>query len=185
MRIFKLDTLRKDIHFPINRAIYKKPPKRSWWKKIWKFATYKRHYELMHDYVLYIPILDKYLFVPSGFLYDNASVPKVLSSFFNADGMLLLGALPHDFGYRYECLVFVDMVDGHLYIDPYTKKELDALFKYLCGYESGFKKASGMASFGLRLFGGFGWRSNRKRFNSLPKDFPSIYAEAEDESFKE
>jgi len=185
MKHIDLSTLTKDIHFPITRAIYKKPPKRNWLQKIQKFVVYKRHYELMEDYCLYIPFLDKWLFIPAPFFYDNASVPKVLSGLYNADGMLLLGALPHDFGYRYECIIFIDNKNGGLIIHPYSKSELDSLFRYLCSYESGFTKSSAVAKFGLSIGGFVGWQSNRKKNHNLQKDFPDIYEDETDESIEE
>ena len=177
MKTIDLKELTEEIHFPITRALYKKPPKRNFFQRLWKFVTFKRNYEVMEDYLLYIPSLNKWLFIPAGFKYDNASVPKVLNGLYNADGMLLLGSLPHDFGYRYECLVFVNPLDLSLYIEPYTKEQLDHLFKYLCAYESEFPKASGIAGFGLQLFGFLGWKSNRKNYKSLPDDFPEIFIE--------
>jgi len=173
----RIDTskLTKDIHFPINSAVYKEPPKRNFFQKLWRFVTYKRNYEVMDDYVLWIPKLKRFLFVPCHFLYDNASVPKILSSLYNADGMLLLGSLPHDFGYRYQCLLFVCQGSGNLYIKTFTKKELDEIFRYLCAYESKFKRASRVAKLGLSLGGFFGWKSNRKKNCNLFNDFPELY----------
>jgi len=175
MKIIDLKTLSKDIHFPILRAVYKVAPKRSWWQKIIKFFTYHRWYEFMSDYILWVPSIDKYAFIPTSFVCDNASVPKVLSSLFNSDGMLLLGSYFHDFGYRYQGLFVVDMSTGELVFVTLNKKEFDRIFKDLCIYESGFKKASWIASTGLKLFGFIGWKQNRKRAAVLKKDFPELF----------
>jgi len=175
MKVIDVTQLREDIHFPINRAVYKKPPKRNWFQKLYRFFTYKRNFELMEDYVLWIPKLKKFLFTPAPFLYDNASVPKLLSSLYNSDGMLLLGALPHDFGYRYKCLIFVNEDTGKLHLESCDKYQLDALLRYLCTYESGFKKASYVAWAGVKFFGFFGWNSNRKKNCNLYEDYPNLF----------
>ncbi len=169
--------LTQDIHFPVTRAVYKEAPKRNWFQKLWKFITYKRNYELREDYILWIPAKSLFLYIPAPFFYDNASVPKLLSSLFNPDGMLLLGALPHDFGYRYKHLIFINPFTGELYLEDYNKVELDHLFQYLCGYESKFEKASAVAGTGLSLFGFAGWNSNRKKDSRLYEDFPELFTE--------
>lgn len=181
MKILDTATLTKDIHFPVTRAIYKVAPKRSWLEKVIKFFTYRRWFELYKDYVLWIPCLESYVFIPNTFVYDLASVPKLLNGFFNSNGMLLLGALPHDFGYRYECLLLIDEMTGELYRKSFTKKELDQIFENLCSWESKFYTASKVAEFTLGVVGFFGWKENRKACHVLDVDFPGLFAK---ESFK-
>ena len=177
MRILDTSSFTKEIHFPIARAVYNVPPKRTWWQKIIKFLTYRRWSEIMKDYVLWVPVLESYILIPSSFLSDGASVPKILNSLFNTNGMLLLGAWPHDFGYRYKCLILVDEVTGELHVVSFTKAELDEIFKSLCAWESGFENAAEVARIGL-FFGGFlGWNENRKANHILYDDFPGLFAE--------
>lgn len=166
----------KDIHFPITQAVYKKAPVRNWYQKIFKFFTYRRWFEIKKNYILWVPILNRYIFIPNGFLYDLASVPKLLNSIYNSNGMLLLGALPHDFGYRYQCLVLVDEITGELYFRSFNKKELDEVFESLCAWESEFYKASKVAKIGLSLAGFIGWKENRKKNCILREDFPELFS---------
>lgn len=175
MKKIDISSLSKEIHFPIIRAIHKEQLNLSWWQKIFKFTTFTRQYEVMKDYVLYIPKIDKWLFVPQGFIFDNASVPKIFSNIYKSDGVLLFGSLPHDFGYHYQCLLFVNTAKGEVYVRPYTKKDLDSLFGYLCSYESGHKTASKVAAFDLRVVGFLGWNEDRKKHYDLKRDFPSIF----------
>ncbi len=177
MRILDTVNFTKEIHFPISRAVYKVPPKRNWYQKLIKFLTYRRWSEVMVDYVLWVPLLNSYIFVPVSFLSDGASVPKALNGLFSTNGMLLLGALPHDFGYRYKCLILVSEMTGELYIKTFTKSELDEIFESLCAWESGFKKASNIAKKTLSVAGYIGWRENRKANNNLYADFPGLFAE--------
>jgi len=177
MKILDTVSFTKEIYFPISRAVYNKPPERTWYQKIVKFLTYKRWDEVMVDYILWIPVLDSYIFIPACFLSDGASVPKLLNGLFNSNGMLLLGALPHDFGYRYKSLILINEMTGELYVRPFTKTELDEIFESLCVWESGFKKASLIAKYTLTVFGFLGWNENRKANNILEEDFPGLFAE--------
>ena len=177
MRIIDTDALTKEIHFPIARAVYKAAPKRNWFQKIIKFFTYRRWFEIVKDYIIWVPMLETYIFLPASFLSDGASVPKIFNSIFNTNGMLLLGSYPHDFGYRYECLVLVDEMTGALHVKSFTKSELDEIFESLCAWESGFDTASRVAKYVLSLFGFLGWYENRRKCCDLKTDFPSLFAE--------
>ena len=169
------DSLKKGIHFPVVQAVYTPTPKRSWWRKIANFMTYRRKFKVREDYILWIPSLARYIFVPRYFIYDGASVPKVLNGLFNPTGMLLLGALPHDFGYRYQGLFFVNPDTREIQFGAFSKKQLDQIFKDLCTYESGMKVASGAATMTLSVFGFMGWGQNRKANCNLSKDFPELF----------
>ncbi len=177
MRILDTALFSKEIHFPIIRALYRSAPKRTWLQKIIRFFTYRRWYEFMFDYVLWVPSLDGYIFIPATFICDNASVPKLLSGLFNSDGMLLLGGYAHDFGYRYKCLLLVDEMTGELYRRPFAKFELDNIFEELCVMESKFPKASKVARITLGIAGHIGWLENRKANNILENDFPGLFVE--------
>lgn len=172
--------LPKSIHFPIVQAVYTPTPKRSWWDKIVNFTTYRRKFKVRENYILWVPSINRFVFVPKYFIYDGASVPKILNGLFNPTGMLLLGALPHDFGYRYHGLLFVNPQTREIQFSAFSKKQLDQIFKDLCIYESGLKFASTTASYTLSLFGFLGWNKNRKDNNILRTDFPQIFVPDEE-----
>ena len=43
--------------------------------------------------------------IPEGFVFDGASVPRLLWGLLSPTGLLLIGGLVHDFGYRFDLLV--------------------------------------------------------------------------------
>ena len=43
--------------------------------------------------------------IPAGFTFDGASIPKFLRTFFSPVGVLLMGGLVHDYGYKYATLL--------------------------------------------------------------------------------
>ena len=86
-----------------------------------------------------------------------------------------MGALPHDFGYRYECLILVNSMTGVITIKPFLKSELDNIFQNLCEWESGFKIASAIAKNTLSVAGFIGWEENRKGNHNIHLDFPMLF----------
>lgn len=169
------ETLGKGIHFPIVQAIYTPTPKRSWWQKLKNFITYRRKFKVREDYILWVPSLSRFIFVPEYFVYDGASVPKILNGLFNPTGMLLLGALPHDFGYRYNGLFFVNPVTREIQFSAFSKKQLDIIFKDLCIHESKMKAASYVATFTLSFAGFMSWNEHRKNNRTPQADFPQLF----------
>ncbi len=175
--IIPQDKLIKDIHFPIIQAVHEPPVKMNWWKRFKRFMSYRRKWQVKEDYIIWSPFLKHYVFIPKNFVFDGASVPKMLNSVYAPNGVLLLGACPHDFGYRYAGLVLVYPVVNLLFFKPLTKKELDAVFQDFCAMESGMQQASSVATFGLRVAGFTGWNSNRKLNLELTNDFPKLFSE--------
>lgn len=176
MKRIDVNKLSKEIHFPVQHAL---PTKRKtgFFGRTRDFFLYRRLWETDLEYIIWCEYLKLYIYIPAHFVYDGASVPKALHSIYNPTGVLLMGACPHDFGYRYQGLLHVDEETGDLYFQSYTKDELDDIFKALCIWESGMAKASGTATFTLTLFGFTGWNENRKENRVLRRDHPEIYCD--------
>ena len=68
---------------------------------LWMFGS--RHWEITKDFNYSIRG-DNYV-IPKGFKFDGASVPKFLGQFLSPVGVLLIGGLMHDYGYKYETLL--------------------------------------------------------------------------------
>ena len=96
--------------------------------------------------------------IPTGFQFDGASVPKFLATFLSPVGVLLMGGLVHDYGYRYGCL---KRVTGE-HTDRMTQKELDVIFRDICIEVNGFKVLNYLAWAALYVFGFVAWGKNRK-----------------------
>lgn len=146
-----------------------------WWKKTVKYFE-RRKWEVTEDYFLYVPHLDKTILVPKGFVFDAASVPRALWPLINPTGVLLIGSLIHDFGYKYNCLldenrniIFDDEEDSRYFFD----EQIRDINIYVNG-ASFMNKAAWVA---LRVFGWLPWKTYRKVntlvsdvFNSITKD---------------
>ena len=167
-----ISILTKEVHFPIVQA---QPTKKvKGFSLIKSFFTFKRLYVVKKDYFLWSEYLKSFIFIPSLFEGDNASVPKALSSLFKSDGLLLLGALPHDFSYRYQGLLLLDE-EGFVYFKPLSQAECDLVLENLSAWESGLKKSAKTARIALSIVGGFTYRSWKKDGRKVDNDFPGLF----------
>ena len=97
--------------------------------------------------------------IPAGFIFDGASIPKFLRTFFSPVGVLLMGGLVHDYAYKYACLKRTGK--GALLI--VDQKRADEIFRDICIEVNGFYTMNYLAYWSLRLGGFVAWNGHRKR----------------------
>ncbi len=97
--------------------------------------------------------------IPYGFEFDGASVPKFLATFLSPVGVLLMGGLVHDYGYKYATLM---KKDGST-IGYHDQKYMDTLFRDICIEVNGFKVLNYLAYYALRLAGFAAWNGHKGR----------------------
>jgi len=85
--------------------------------------------------------------VPSGFRTDLDSVPSLLRILFPSNGRFKRAALFHDFAYRQQ---------------KGSRFTADAMFRTIMQRDGVAAWRVLLMYYGVRLFGGFAWRSNRK-----------------------
>ena len=123
--------------------------------KIWLFVT--RKWVIVKDYHYRINGQD--LVIPTGFIFDGASVPKFLHAWLSPMGVLLVGGLIHDYGYKYQTLLCKGKKKS---IGTKTQKELDIIFRDVNIIQNGVRLINYLAYYGLK-FGGFAaWNKHRK-----------------------
>ena len=121
---------------------------------LWVFGT--RHWELVKDFNYSI---NKQNFViPKGFKFDGASVPKFLAQFLSPVGVLLIGGLIHDYGYKYETLF---LKNGKT-ICIRSQQWMDKTFRDINIEVNGFYFLNYLAYWALRLGGWVAWNKHRK-----------------------
>ena len=169
-----ISTLTKDIVLPITRAVKTDKKKHGWFSLIKRFWTFKREYTNIGDYIIWCEYINAFIFIPDLFKFDNASVPKVLNGIFKSDGLLLLGSLPHDIGYRYQGLILVNS-EGRLYFKKFARKEIDEVLCQLSSWESGLSKSCRVATATLRVAGLPTWKGHAKNMNIIANDFPGLF----------
>lgn len=122
---------------------------------MWLLST--RKWEICEDF--YYTIEGVEYKIPSGFEFDGASVPKFLATFLSPVGVLLMGGLVHDYGYKYATLLKRNG-DNIGYKD---QKHMDGLFRDICIEVNGFKVLNYLAYWTLRLAGFVAWNGHKKR----------------------
>ena len=133
-----------------------------WFKssRKWKFGQ---------DYVIYYQKENKYIYIPKGFCIDGASVPKILSNIYSSISILFLGAIPHDFGYKYNGLLILNTNTKQLHLETYTRETLDIIFRDINIQFNNLPYITQYAYLALKTFGFFAWDNHRK-INSLFSD---------------
>jgi len=90
------------------------------WTQVKDWITGKPLYRISRDYFTYCPTIDGWIFLPTNFVFDYASVPRVFTFIMQPNGILGYGAGPHDFGIR-----FGGMMVSHSEAEPYWFQTMD------------------------------------------------------------
>ena len=129
---------------------------KGFWKAIWMWLLGVRQWQICDDFHFTLGV-DEYV-IPKGFQFDGASVPKFLAMWLSPTGVLLMGGLVHDYGYKYATLTKKDGTD----IGKKDQKWMDKLFRDICIEVNGFKLLNYLAYWALRLGGFVAWNGHRK-----------------------
>lgn len=152
---------RPDVVFPVRTIPPKRPeglkpleyinPNNSWFGQVKQFFWKRPQYILTKDYIVYIPSLEKYLWIPTNFVYDGASTPRFLP--LNPLGLLLIESLPHDFIYRFGCMLVSDGLGAPFVCVPATRKKADDIFIELNRRHSKLVVIGSLAHFFVSIVG--------------------------------
>lgn len=129
---------------------------KGFWKAVWMWMLGVRHWEITKDF--YFSLKGEEYVIPQGFEFDGASVPKFLAMWLSPTGVLLMGGLIHDYGYKYGTLLRSDRTS----IGDKSQKWMDTLFRDICIEQNGFKLLNYLAYWALRLGGFVAWNGHRK-----------------------
>ena len=135
---------------------------RGFWGSTWQWFRSTRLWELTKDW--HYTIDDVEYVVPKGFQFDGASGPKFLRTFFSPVGIMLIGGLVHDYGYKYETLLLKGKKKT---IGIKNQKWMDEVFRDININVNGFYVFNLLSYYSLRLAGFIAWNGHRKR-NLLP-----------------
>ena len=136
---------------------------KGFWKGIVMWLLSTRNWEITKDWKYRING-NEYI-IPAGFVFDGASIPKFLRTFFSPVGVLLMGGLVHDYAYKYACLQRTGK--GALLI--VDQKRADEIFRDICIEVNGFYAMNYLAYWSLRAGGFVAWNGHRKRNHKIPE----------------
>ena len=142
---------------PVLQPIPIETKDKGFWKGILLWLLGKRHWEVAEDF--WFELEGKNYIIPAGFQFDGASVPKFLATFLSPVGVLLMGGLVHDYGYKYATLHTEDGDD----IGYKDQAYWDRIFRDICIEVNGFKFLNYLAYWTLRLAGFVAWNGHKKR----------------------
>ena len=130
---------------------------KGFWKGILLWLLGSRKWVIVADF--HYTLNGESFVIPAGFEFDGASVPKFLATFLSPVGVLLMGGLVHDYGYKYATL---KKRDGST-IGYKDQKFMDGIFRDICIEVNGFKVLNYLAYWSLRLAGFVAWNGHKKR----------------------
>jgi len=123
-----------------------------------KYRLYTE-YKFTHNGVTYI--------IPKDFIFDGASIPRLLWPLLHPTGILLIPGLIHDFGYRYDTI----LTEDGILVKP-GRKVIDQLFRDVGSHVNGLVGIDYLAYGMLRTFGWLTWKKRRKLNLDWLFDFP-------------
>ena len=121
---------------------------------LWVFGT--RRWEITKDF--HYSLNGENFIIPKVFKFDGASVPKFLAQFLSTVGLLLIGGLIHDYGYKYETLLRKNKTTNGIR----SQKWMDKTFRDINIEVNGFYFLNYLAYWALRLGGWVAWNKHRK-----------------------
>jgi hypothetical protein len=142
---------------PVMSPIPIKTKDKGFWKGILMWLMGTRKWKIEQDF--HYTIGEEQYKIPAGFEFDGASVPKFLATFLSPVGVLLMGGLVHDYGYKYATLMRADGTT----IGYHDQKHMDGLFRDICIEVNGFRVLNYLAYWTLRLAGFVAWNGHKGR----------------------
>lgn len=130
----------------------------GFWRGVYTWIMVTRKWEITQDY--FYSINGTRLMIPSGFVFDGASVPKFFRSWLSPMGVLLIGGLIHDYGYKYQTLL---KDTGKQCNGIKTQKEMDIVFRNVNIEVNGFHLLNYLAYYALKLGGFVAWKGHRRK----------------------
>jgi len=135
---------------------------KGFWGAIWLWMMSVRTWKVSKDFQYRLN--GEKLVIPAGFVFDGASIPKFLASFLSPVGVLLIGGLVHDYGYKYATLL---KADKKTTIGIKDQRWMDRTFRDVNIKVNGFHFLNYLAYWALRAGGFVAWNGHRKRNSNI------------------
>lgn len=131
---------------------------KGFWGAIWLWLMGTRKWTIAKDF--HYTLNGQNFVIPKGFEFDGASIPKFLHTWLSPVGVLLMGGLIHDYGYKYATLLKKDKKNT---IGSRDQKWMDQTFRDINIEQNGFHFLNYLAYWALRLGGFVAWNKHRKK----------------------
>jgi len=150
---------------------------KNFFRKFLGVFTHRRWWLVEEDYFLYVRSLGGYIFIPKGFVLDFASISKLFWPIMSPTGALLVGSIPHDFGYKYGLLLICSTEESSIFREhEVTRGQLDSILAEVTDITCGVALPGALAKAGLALGGWVAWNKYRKENSDFRVDLPYLNA---------
>lgn len=120
----------------------------------------RRQWSLEEDWIFEME--GRAYIIPSGFTFDGATIPRSLTVWFAPTGILLLGALVHDYLY-FKGSIYKFGANEWVKTSPFSRKKVDQIFRDICIDVNGFYSLNYIAYIMVRMTGWFYWNQYKKK----------------------
>ena len=165
------------MQMPIVRPVRIPTKGLPWYRRAFK-AFAPRKWELIEDYTYTSTTLRHSILVPAPFIFDGASVPRPLWPFLDPTGLLFIGALVHDFGYRYRGLLLRTRATLPWQFERLSRPEIDETMRTIVVEVNDMSVMAGIANAAVRVGGWLAWRNNGRQGHRVTEDYPFLMAGA-------
>jgi hypothetical protein len=164
----------KEFTEPVLSPLHFKSKTKSVWYDLFEWRMSMRHWIIREDWIFYCDYLKCWIKIPKGFIFDGASVPKILHSIINSTDALFYGAICHDWIYRTDQLIICSDDDFGMWCiaDNIGKYKADMLLKEVSIQIDDVKFPVIGSYYALRVFGVFAWNRARNRNLKLTSPYP-------------
>jgi hypothetical protein len=121
--------------------------------------TFTRRWEVDGDYKILIPGVGP-IVIHSGFIFDGASIPKMLRWFLSPVGILLIPGLIHDYGYRNNRFLLKRGDTYEWTMEGAGKAAFDVLFLEIANHINGLPALNILAYWAVKYFGQGAWSAH-------------------------
>jgi hypothetical protein len=129
---------------------------------LWRWITSIRKWEVLEEWSYVLPDKTK-IYIPEGFVFDGASIPRIFWAIFSPVGLLLTPGLIHDYAYKHNKLLTLDSEGIQTdYNNKAGRGYWDRLFRDVAIEVNGFKIINNIAWLALVLFGWIDWNDKRR-----------------------
>lgn len=129
----------------------------SYFKRLFCFLTKRPEHIIKEDYFCWIEEIEAWCWIPKNFVFDFASIPKVVP-IVNPTGVFAYAAVPHDFVYRFGCLLLSKKEGESFEAVPVSKWKGDRIFNSMAKQANGLGILDWIATLFLMIFGGIKYR---------------------------
>jgi hypothetical protein len=124
---------------------------------LWICISSTRKWEVSEDF--YFTLNGIRYVIPTGFVCDCTSTPKFLRLVVSPTGIMLVGAVVHDYGYAHGSLLLASKEST----EKYSQRHMDKIFRDINIQVNGFTSINYIAYYILRTLGFFTWYTHRGR----------------------